>query len=46
MGSVLHIHRLCDEWETLKDKVLDFMTQFRGGSQAFYAIRIITELIN
>ncbi len=32
--SVLHIHRLCDEWETLKDKVLDFMTQFRGGSQA------------
>ena len=31
--SVLHIHRLCDEWQSLKNKVNDFMSQFIGGSQ-------------
>ena len=31
--SVGHLHRLCDDWETLKNKVIDFMTQFKGGSQ-------------
>ena len=32
--SVLHLHRLSDDWETLKNKVIAFMTQFKDGSQA------------
>ena len=31
--SVLHLHRHCDDWLTLKDKVKTFMSQFIGGSQ-------------
>ena len=31
--SVLHVHRLAEEWEVLQQKVLDFMAQFRDGSQ-------------
>lgn len=31
--SVLHLHRLCDDWQTLKSKVITFMSQFIGGSQ-------------
>ena len=30
----LHLHRLSDDWETLKNKVIAFMTQFKDGSQA------------
>ena len=29
--SVLHLHRLSDDWETLKNKVIAFMTQFKDG---------------
>ena len=32
--SVLHLHRLSDDWETLKNKVIAFMAQFKDGSQA------------
>ena len=32
--SVLHLHRLCDDWGALQKKVLDFMGQFKNGSQA------------
>ena len=32
--SVLHLHRLSDDWEPLKNKVIAFMTQFKDGSQA------------
>ncbi len=31
--SVLHLHRHCDDWKTLKNKVITFMSQFIGGSQ-------------
>lgn len=31
--SVLHLHRLTDEWETLQQRVIAFMEQFKGGSQ-------------
>jgi len=31
--KVLHLHRLSDDWLTLKQLVLDFMAQFRAGSQ-------------
>ncbi len=32
--SVLHLHRLCEDWKTLKSKVITFMSQFIGGSQS------------
>ena len=31
--DVLHLHRLSDAWESLKQRVLDFMAQFALGSQ-------------
>lgn len=31
--SVLHLHRLTDEWEILQQRVIAFMEQFKGGSQ-------------
>ena len=31
--SVIHLHRLSDDWTTLQEKVSDFMEQFKGGSQ-------------
>ena len=31
--SVLHNHRHCDDWQTLKNKVITFMSDFLGGSQ-------------
>ncbi len=31
--SVLHLHRLCDDWGALQKKVIDFMTQFKDGSK-------------
>lgn len=31
--SVLHLHRLCDDWGTLQKRVIDFMTQFKDGSK-------------
>ena len=31
--SVLHLHRHCDDWQILKNKVMTFMSQFAGGSQ-------------
>ena len=31
--SVLHLHRHCDDWKTLKNRVITFMSQFLGGSQ-------------
>ena len=31
--SILHLHRLTDDWETLQQRVLTFMEQFRGGSK-------------
>jgi hypothetical protein len=30
--DVLHLHRLSDEWDVLKQRVLDFMAQFAYGS--------------
>jgi hypothetical protein len=30
--EVLHLHRLSDDWPALKQRVLDFMSQFRYGS--------------
>jgi len=30
--TVLHLHRLSDHWDTLKQRVLDFMAQFAQGS--------------
>lgn len=30
---VLHLHRLADDWDGLKQRVLDFMAQFAHGSQ-------------
>lgn len=32
--SVLHVHPFSDHWEALKQRVLDFMSQFAAGSQA------------
>ena len=31
--SILHLHRLTDEWETLQQRVMAFMEQFIGGSE-------------
>lgn len=31
--SILHLHRLTDEWEILQQRVIAFMEQFKGGSQ-------------
>ncbi len=31
--SILHLHRLTDDWETLQQRVLTFMKQFKGGSK-------------
>lgn len=31
--SVIHLHRLSDDWQALQDKVLAFIEQFKGGSQ-------------
>ena len=30
--DVLHFHRLSDDWDELKQRVLDFMAQFAHGS--------------
>jgi hypothetical protein len=30
--QVLHLHRLSDAWDQLKQRVLDFMIQFAHGS--------------
>lgn len=30
--DVLHLHRLCDDWPALKQRVIDVMAQFLGGS--------------
>ena len=32
--SVLHLHGLAEDWEALQQRVIAFMEQFRGGSQA------------
>ena len=32
--DILHLHRLSDDWDSLKRRVLDFMAQFAFGSQA------------
>ena len=32
--SVIHLHRLSNDWLALQNKVIDFMEQFKGGSQA------------
>ena len=32
--SVIHLHRLSNDWQTLQDKVAAFMEQFKGGSDA------------
>lgn len=31
--AVLHLHRLAEEWQTLQQRVITFMQQFRGGSK-------------
>ena len=31
--SVIHLHRLSNDWKALQDKVSAFMQQFKGGSQ-------------
>lgn len=31
--SVLHLHRLSDDWQTLKERVMDFIQSFRKGSK-------------
>ena len=31
--SVIHLHRLSNDWTALQEKVIDFMEQFKGGSQ-------------
>ena len=31
--SVLHLHRLADDWQALQHRVMAFMQQFRGGSE-------------
>ena len=31
--SVLHLHRLVDDWQALQQRVIAFMQQFRGGSK-------------
>lgn len=30
--SVIHLHRLSDDWQTLKEQVMDFILSFRKGS--------------
>jgi hypothetical protein len=30
--SILHLHRLSDDWQTLKQRVMDFIQSFRKGS--------------
>lgn len=30
--TILHLHRLSDEWQTLKQRVLDFIQSFKQGS--------------
>lgn len=32
--SVIHLHRLSNDWQALQDKVIAFMEQFKGGSQS------------
>lgn len=31
--SIIHLHRLTDDWQTLQQRVIAFMEQFRGGSK-------------
>lgn len=31
--SVLHLHRLADDWQALQQRVMAFMQQFQGGSE-------------
>ena len=31
--SVIHLHRLSNDWTALQEKVIDFMEQFKDGSQ-------------
>ena len=31
--SVLHLHRLTDDWQALQQRVMAFMQQFQGGSE-------------
>ena len=31
--SVIHLHRLSNDWQALQEKVIAFMEQFKGGSQ-------------
>jgi hypothetical protein len=31
--SVIHFHRLSNDWQALQNKVLAFIEQFKGGSQ-------------
>ena len=31
--SVIHLHRLSNDWAALQEKVIDFMEQFKDGSQ-------------
>ncbi len=30
--SILHLHRLSDDWQTLKERVMDFIQSFKNGS--------------
>ena len=32
--AVIHLHRLSNDWQALQEKVLAFMQQFKGGSDA------------
>ena len=32
--AVIHLHRLSNDWQALQEKVLGFMEQFKGGSDA------------
>ena len=31
--AVIHLHRLSNDWTALQEKVINFMEQFKGGSQ-------------
>ena len=31
--AVIHLHRLSNDWTALQEKVIDFMEQFKDGSQ-------------
>ncbi|MDE0314348.1 MAG: transposase [Candidatus Poribacteria bacterium] len=31
--SVLHLHRIADDWQALQQRVMAFMQQFQGGSE-------------